>query len=59
GILKGVLFYRGFKLSEIILQNIKEEEKYLFLVIKVYKDWLFLFIEKLNTKKQSLEKLYI
>ncbi|HFZ4969229.1 TPA: motility associated factor glycosyltransferase family protein, partial [Campylobacter jejuni] len=59
GILKGVLFYRGFKLSEIILQKIKEEEKYLFLVIKAYKDWLLLFIDKLNIRKQSLEKLCI
>ncbi|EAJ5978143.1 DUF115 domain-containing protein, partial [Campylobacter jejuni] len=59
GILKGVLFYRGFKLSEIILQKIKEEEKYLFLVIKAYKDWLLLFIEKLNIRKQSLEKLFL
>lgn len=59
GILKGVLFYRGFKLSEIILQKIKEEEKYYFLAIKSYKDWLLLFIEKLNIRKQSLEKLCI
>ncbi|HEC1891421.1 TPA: motility associated factor glycosyltransferase family protein [Campylobacter jejuni] len=59
GILKGVLFYRGFKLSEIILQKIKEEEKYLFLVIKAYKDWLLLFIDKLNIRKQSLEKLFL
>ncbi|HEC1896212.1 TPA: motility associated factor glycosyltransferase family protein [Campylobacter jejuni] len=59
GILKGVLFYRGFKLSEIILQKIKEEEKYYFLVIKAYKDWLLLFIDKLNIRKQSLEKLCI
>lgn len=59
GILKGVLFYRGFKISEIILQKIKEEKKYLFLIIKAYRDWLFLFIEKLNIKKQSLEKLFL
>lgn len=59
GILKGVLFYRGFKLSEIILQKIKEEEKYYFLVIKAYKDWLLLFIDKLNIRKQSLEKLFL
>ncbi|RTJ86257.1 motility associated factor glycosyltransferase family protein [Campylobacter jejuni] len=59
GILKGVLFYRGFKLSEIICQKIKQEEKYYFLVIKAYKDWLLLFIDKLNIRKQSLEKLFL
>ncbi|XGQ70155.1 motility associated factor glycosyltransferase family protein [Campylobacter hepaticus] len=58
GILKGVLFYRGFELSKIISQQIKEEKQFLFLMIKTYKDWLVLLIEKLDTKKKSLERLF-
>ncbi|MFX3654453.1 motility associated factor glycosyltransferase family protein [Campylobacter sp. LH-2024] len=57
GNLKGVLFLRGFELSKIIALKIKEEEKYLLLVIKIYKNWLVLLIEKLNIQKESLEKI--
>ncbi|WP_373447872.1 motility associated factor glycosyltransferase family protein [Campylobacter bilis] len=52
GILKGVLFYRGFELSKIISQKIKEEKQFLFLIIKTYKEWLALLIEKLDTRKK-------
>ncbi|MBZ7959004.1 motility associated factor glycosyltransferase family protein [Campylobacter molothri] len=55
--LKGVLFFRDFELSKIIALKIQEEEKYLLLVIKVYKNWLILLMEKLNIQKESLEKI--
>ncbi|WP_417903869.1 motility associated factor glycosyltransferase family protein [Campylobacter sp. LH-2024] len=57
GNLKGVLFFRDFELSKIIALKIQEEEKYLLLVIKVYKNWLILLMEKLNIQKESLEKI--
>ncbi|MBZ7966041.1 motility associated factor glycosyltransferase family protein [Campylobacter molothri] len=57
GNLKGVLFFRDFELSKIIALKIQEEEKYLLLVIKVYKNWLILLMEKLNIQKRSLEKI--
>lgn len=55
--LKGILFFRDFELSKIIALKIQEEEKYLLLVIKVYKNWLILLMEKLNIQKRSLEKI--
>ncbi|EAI8345072.1 DUF115 domain-containing protein, partial [Campylobacter jejuni] len=59
GVLKGIFFKRGFELSKIIIQKIQKEENYLYLIVKVYKDWLILLIEKLNIRKQSLEKLFL
>ncbi|MBZ7941327.1 motility associated factor glycosyltransferase family protein [Campylobacter molothri] len=57
GIFRGIFFKRGFELSQIITLKIQEEEKYLLLMIKVYKNWLILLIEKLITIKGSLEKI--
>ncbi|MFY4734685.1 motility associated factor glycosyltransferase family protein [Campylobacter jejuni] len=59
GVLKGIFFKRGFELSKIIIQKIQKEENYLYLIVKAYKDWLILLIEKLNIRKQSLEKLFL
>ena len=57
-VLRGVFFKRGFAFSEIIIQRIEEEEKYLQLMIKAYKDWLVLLIEKLNIRKNILQKIF-
>ncbi|MBZ7934575.1 motility associated factor glycosyltransferase family protein [Campylobacter sp. W0065] len=57
GNLKGVLFFRDFELSKIIALKIQEEKKYLLLMIKVYKNWFILLMEKLNIQKRSLEKI--
>ncbi|TKX34033.1 motility associated factor glycosyltransferase family protein [Campylobacter taeniopygiae] len=56
-VLKGVFFKRGLEISKIILAKIAEEEKYLFLIITAYKVWLVLLIEKLNIRKESLQKI--
>ncbi|EID8610774.1 motility associated factor glycosyltransferase family protein [Campylobacter jejuni] len=58
GLLRGIFLKRGFAFSEIIIQRIQEEEKYLQLMIKVYKDWLVLLIEKLNIRKNILQKIF-
>ncbi|MBZ7969379.1 motility associated factor glycosyltransferase family protein [Campylobacter molothri] len=58
GLLRGIFFKRGFAFSEIIIQRIQEEEKYLQLMIKAYKDWLVLLIEKLNIRKNILQKIF-
>ncbi|MBK2001141.1 motility associated factor glycosyltransferase family protein, partial [Campylobacter sp. 2018MI35] len=57
-VLRGVFLKRGFAFSEIIIQRIQEEEKYLRLMIKAYKDWLALLIEKLNIRKNILQKIF-
>ncbi|HAA1723039.1 TPA_asm: DUF115 domain-containing protein [Campylobacter jejuni] len=57
-VLRGVFLKRGFAFSEIIIQRIQEEEKYLQLMIKAYKDWLVLLIEKLNIRKKILQKIF-
>ncbi|MBZ7944405.1 motility associated factor glycosyltransferase family protein, partial [Campylobacter sp. RM13744] len=58
GLLRGIFLKRGFAFSEIIIQRIQEEEKYLQLIIKAYKDWLVLLIEKLNIRKNILQKIF-
>ncbi|MBZ7970830.1 motility associated factor glycosyltransferase family protein [Campylobacter sp. RM3125] len=58
GLLRGIFQKRGFAFSEIIIQRIQEEEKYLQLMIKTYKDWLVLLIEKLNIRKNILQKIF-
>lgn len=58
GLLRGIFLKRGFAFSEIIIQGIQEEEKYLQLMIKAYKDWLVLLIEKLNIRKNILQKIF-
>lgn len=58
GLLRGIFQKRGFAFSEIIIQRIQEEEKYLRLMIKAYKDWLVLLIEKLNIRKNILQKIF-
>ncbi|MBZ7931663.1 motility associated factor glycosyltransferase family protein [Campylobacter sp. RM12910] len=58
GLLRGIFLKRGFAFSEIIIQRIQEEEKYLQLMIKTYKDWLVLLIEKLNIRKNILQKIF-
>ncbi|EAL8577556.1 DUF115 domain-containing protein, partial [Campylobacter jejuni] len=58
GLLRGIFLKRGFAFSEIIIQRIQEEEKYLQLMIKAYKDWLVLLIEKLNIRKNILQKIF-
>ncbi|MBZ7947309.1 motility associated factor glycosyltransferase family protein [Campylobacter sp. RM10541] len=58
GLLRGIFQKRGFAFSEIIIQRIQEEEKYLQLMIKAYKDWLALLIEKLNIRKNILQKIF-
>lgn len=57
GILKGVFYFRGEGISRVLSAKIKDEREYLFLSIKVYKDWLVLLIEKLNIRKESLQKI--
>ncbi|MBZ7945582.1 motility associated factor glycosyltransferase family protein [Campylobacter sp. RM10532] len=57
-VLRGIFLKRGFAFSEIIIQRIQEEEKYLQLMIKAYKDWLVLLIEKLNIRKNILQKIF-
>ncbi|MBZ7954704.1 motility associated factor glycosyltransferase family protein [Campylobacter sp. W0018] len=57
GILKGVFYFRGEGISKVLSAKIKDEREYLFLSIKVYKDWLVLLIEKLNIRKESLQKI--
>ncbi|MGH2267878.1 motility associated factor glycosyltransferase family protein [Campylobacter taeniopygiae] len=58
GLLRGIFLKRGFAFSEIITQRIQEEEKNLQLMIKAYKDWLVLLIEKLNIRKNILQKIF-
>ncbi|MGH2305442.1 motility associated factor glycosyltransferase family protein [Campylobacter taeniopygiae] len=56
-VLKGVFYFRGEGISKVLSAKIKDEREYLFLSIKVYKDWLVLLIEKLNIRKESLQKI--
>lgn len=55
GVLKGVFYIRGELLSNIIKK--KQNENFYLLVFEVYKDWLALLIEKLNIRKESLQKI--
>lgn len=50
GTLKGVFYYRGSFLSEVIKKDLKDEMYYLFGFIGTYQKWLEKFIERLEIK---------
>ncbi len=50
GNLKGVFYYRGSFLSEVIKKDLKDEIHYLFSFISAYQKWLEKFAEKLEIK---------
>ncbi|HDX3452606.1 TPA: motility associated factor glycosyltransferase family protein, partial [Campylobacter coli] len=50
GTLKGVFYYRGSFLSEVIKKDLKDEMHYLFSFISAYQTWLEKLIERLEIK---------
>lgn len=50
GTLKGVFYYRGSFLSEVIKQDLKDEMHYLLSFIDAYQKWLEKLIERLEIK---------
>ncbi|ELP2577378.1 motility associated factor glycosyltransferase family protein [Campylobacter jejuni] len=50
GVLKGVIFYKGKLLSEVITSKIEDEKEYLLMYLKSYKQWLEIFIFRLQLK---------
>ncbi len=50
GVLKGVVFHKGKLLSEIIISRIKDEREYLLIYLTFYKQWLEIFIFRLQLK---------
>lgn len=50
GILKGVFYYRGSFLSEVIKKDLKDEIYYLLSFIDTYQKWLEKFVEKMEVK---------
>lgn len=50
GVLKGVIFHKGKLLSEVIISKIKDEKEYLLMYLKSYKQWLEIFIFRLQLK---------
>lgn len=54
GVLKGVVFHKGKLLSEIIISRIKDEREYLLIYLTFYKQWLEIFICRLQLKYNIL-----
>ncbi|EQA9763319.1 motility associated factor glycosyltransferase family protein [Campylobacter coli] len=50
GILKGVIYKRGFKISLVYKENILDEAHFITAYIKAYYEWLLCFIEKLEQR---------
>ncbi len=55
GILKGVLYYRGSFLSEVVKKGLKDEMYYLLSFIGAYQKWLEKFIERLEIKNTIIK----
>ncbi|MBK1964009.1 motility associated factor glycosyltransferase family protein [Campylobacter novaezeelandiae] len=51
--LRGNFAYRGYLIS-CAIRDTNDEREYLFAYIKAYKEWLKEFLEKLNTKYESI-----
>ncbi|ECO5713113.1 motility associated factor glycosyltransferase family protein [Campylobacter jejuni] len=49
-VLKGVIFHKGKLLSEVIISKIEDEKEYLLMYLKSYKQWLEIFIFRLQLK---------
>ncbi|WP_201459859.1 motility associated factor glycosyltransferase family protein [Campylobacter jejuni] len=50
GVLKGVIFHKGKLLSEVGISKIEDEKEYLLMYLKSYKQWLEIFIFRLQLK---------
>ncbi|HFN3304660.1 TPA: motility associated factor glycosyltransferase family protein, partial [Campylobacter jejuni] len=50
GVLKGVVFHKGKLLSEVVISKIEDEKEYLLMYLKSYKQWLEIFIFRLQLK---------
>ncbi|EDP4117434.1 motility associated factor glycosyltransferase family protein [Campylobacter jejuni] len=50
GVLKGVIFHKGKLLSEVVISKIEDEKEYLLMYLKSYKQWLEIFIFRLQLK---------
>ncbi|EKS2086770.1 motility associated factor glycosyltransferase family protein [Campylobacter jejuni] len=50
GVLKGVIFHKGKLLSGVIISKIEDEKEYLLMYLKSYKQWLEIFIFRLQLK---------
>ncbi|EOH4367619.1 DUF115 domain-containing protein, partial [Campylobacter jejuni] len=50
GVLKGVIFHKGKLLSEVIVSKIEDEREYLLIYLTFYKQWLEIFIFRLQLK---------
>ncbi|EOV7683582.1 motility associated factor glycosyltransferase family protein [Campylobacter jejuni] len=50
GVLKGVIFHKGKLLSEVVISKIEDEKEYLLMYLKFYKQWLEIFIFRLQLK---------
>ncbi|EIZ6319078.1 motility associated factor glycosyltransferase family protein [Campylobacter jejuni] len=50
GVLKGVIFHKGKLLSEVITSKIEDEKEHLLMYLKSYKQWLEIFIFRLQLK---------
>ncbi|EDP0280581.1 motility associated factor glycosyltransferase family protein, partial [Campylobacter jejuni] len=50
GILKAVMYERGLKISLVYKENIVDNASFIIAYIKVYHEWLFYFMEKLEQK---------
>ncbi|ECQ5882970.1 motility associated factor glycosyltransferase family protein, partial [Campylobacter coli] len=56
GILKAVIYKRGFKISLAYKENILDEARFIVAYIKAYNEWLFYFIEKLEQRISIIVK---
>lgn len=56
GTLKGVFYYRGSSLSEVIKRDLKDEICYFLSLIGAYQKWLEKFIEKLEIKSFTVKE---
>ncbi|HEB8254781.1 TPA: motility associated factor glycosyltransferase family protein [Campylobacter jejuni] len=50
GVLKGVIFHKDKLLSEVVISKIEDEKEYLLMYLKSYKQWLEIFICRLQLK---------
>ncbi|EAJ2880028.1 motility associated factor glycosyltransferase family protein, partial [Campylobacter coli] len=56
GILKAVIYKRGFKICLVYKENILDEVHFVTAYIKAYNEWLLYFIEKLEQRISIIEK---
>ncbi|HEE8989069.1 TPA: motility associated factor glycosyltransferase family protein, partial [Campylobacter jejuni] len=56
-VLRGNFSQRGKIISDVLRQHIQDPLEFLWVYIKSYREWLLIFIDKLNNKADSISRI--